>query len=270
MAENIFPNLENEKLVSAMAALKENETPETQNAFLSAAAGAKYFTPVEVMDSEGKLIEGSGKLEVPQGAKFNFKLIKNQKGEAFFPIFTDIAEFQKWNKEAQIRTIVVTFPQMAQLVSKKNDEVKGFVINPLNENLIFPKELLDSILEHARKKVAEAVKSEQGQEAPQNVTTYLGKPTNIPDAVINSLKKSLAKHSEVKLAYFLMMKQMEHEHYLFVLDIDADSDKKKKIADSFCNAAKLFLTRFPILVAEFNSPLGEKAPEVDEPFYTKE
>lgn len=267
MAENIFPNLENENLVAAMKALKEKEVPETQNAFLSEAVKSKYFAPVDVLDANGTPIAGSGKVQIPKDGKFNFKLIKNQKGEQFFPLFTDITEYQKWSKDSQVKTMVVTFPQMAQLVNKKADEIRGFVINPLNENLIFPKELLDSIFEHAKKKVAEAAAA---QNAAPEVETLLGKTTNIPDSVLNSLKKNLAKHKEVKTAYFIMMKQMEQEHYLFVVDIDADDEKKKKIADSLCASAKLFLTRFPIIVAGMDTKLGEAAPKVDKPFYTAE
>ena len=268
MAENIFPNLENEKLVEVMKALKENETPETQGAFISEAVKARFFTPVDVLNGEGKPIEGSGKIEVPKDAKFNFKLIANQKGEQFFPLFTDIENYQKWSKDSQVKTIVVTFPQMAQLVSKKADEISGFVINPMNENLIFPKALLDNMLKHAQQKAAEIAK--QKEEGAAKVQIRFGKPTNIPDSVTNSLKKTLAKYSEVNSAYFIMMLQEGQENYLFVLDIDADETKMKKIADSFCNSAKLFLTRFPILVADIKSPLGANAPRVTEPFYTKE
>lgn len=267
MAENIFPNLENEKLVEVMKALRENENPDTQNAFLSEAVKSRYFSPVDVLDGNGNPLEGSGKMAVPKDAKFNFKLIRNQNGEQFFPLFTDIAEYQKWSKDSQVKTIVVTFPQMAHLVNKKVEEIKGFVINPMGENLIFPKALLDDIFKHAQKKAAEAAKAQTPE--TKQVQLMFGKPVNIPDSVINSLKKNLIKNSEVNSAYFLMMKQDEREHYLFVLDIDADAEKSKKIADSFCASAKLFLSKFPIVAVPLKSPIGESAPKVTEPFYTK-
>ncbi len=271
MAENIFPDLKNETLIEAMNAIKANETSETQQAFVKAAVESKYFAPVDVMDSEGKLIEGSGKMEIPQGAKFNFKLIANSKGEQYFPLFTDIAEFQKWSKTEQVRTIVVTFPQMAGLVDKRADVTKGFVINPMSQNLVFPKELLDSMFKFAQEKIAKA-KAEQAEKAAegQKITFMFGKPVNIPDSVIASLKKSLKKFAEVKTAYFVMMKQGVQEHYMFTLDIDADEERSRKIADSFMASAKLFLTKFPIVITALGSELGQNAPKVGEPFYTKE
>lgn len=271
MAENIFPDLKNEPLIKAMDAIKANEIPETQQAFVKAAVDAKYFAPVDVLDADGKLIEGSGKMEIPQGAKFNFKLIANSKGEQYFPLFTDISEFQKWSKTEQVRTIVVTFPQMANLVDKRSDVTKGFVINPMTQNLIFPKELLDNMLKHAQEQAAKA-KAQQAEKAgeAQKLTFMFGKPVNIPDSVINSLKKTLAKNKEVKSAYFVMMKQGVQEHYMFSLDIEADDERARKIADSFLASAKLFLTKFPIVIAALDSELGKNAPQVDEPFYTRE
>ncbi len=271
MAENIFPDLKNESLVKAMEAIKANENPETQSAFVTAALNAKYFAPVDIMDGEGNLLEGNGKMEVPKDAKFNFKLIVNNNGDQFFPLFTDIEEFKKWNKSEKIKAIVVSFPQMANLVSVKSDSVKGMSINPLNQNLIFTKELLDNILEHLKNQAVKSVSSAEAGAAPEakKITVMFGKPTNIPDSVMSSITKTVAKHKEVNTAYFLMMKQEEKEHYLFILDIDADAEKSKKIADSICSSVRLFLTKFPVLVAPLKSPIGENAPKVTEPFYTK-
>ena len=270
MAENIFPDLKNEDLVAAMNALRENENKETQSAFIGAAIKAKYFAPVDVLKADGTPIEGSGKMEIPKDAKFNFKMLKNAKGEQYFPLFTDIDEFRKWSKTDQIKSIVVVFPQMADLVSKK-DETSGFVINPMSQNLVFTREILDNLLKNIRENMIKqtAAPAEENQSEKKQMTLYFGKPSNVPDSVMTSLSKNLAKHPEVKKAYFLMVKMEEREHYLFVLDIDADAEKSKKIADSLCATARLFLSKFPVIAAPVNSPLGQNAQEITEQFYTK-
>lgn len=272
MAENIFPDLKNETLVKAMEALKANETLETQNAFIKAAIPAKYFVPVDIVNADGSVIEGSGKVKVPEDAKFNFKLIVNNNGDQFFPLFTDMDEFRKWNKSEKIKAIVATFPQMAGLVSSKTDVAKGFVINPMSQNLIFTKEILDSILNTIKEQAAKNPQAVGNAPTPdaQKVTVMFGKPINIPDSVMNSITKTVSKQKEVKTAYFLMMKQDEKEHYLFILDIEADAEKSKKIADSICSSVRLFLTKFPVLIAPLKGPLGENAPKITEPFYTRD
>lgn len=269
MAENIFPDLKNEELVAAMNALRENENKDTQTAFVTAAIKAKYFAPADVLNSDGTPIEGSGKMEIPKDAKFNFRMLINNKGEKYFPLFTDIQEFQKWSKSAQIKSIVVVFPQMADLVSKK-PETSGFVINPMSQNLVFTKEILDSILKNIRENMMNQTAAPAGEPEKRQMTLYFGKPMNVPDSVMASFSKNLAKHPEVKKAYFLMVKQETHENYLFVLDIDAENEKAKKIADSLCSTARLFLSKFPVIAAPVNSPLGQNAHEITEPFYTKE
>lgn len=273
MAENIFPDLKNEELVAAMDAIKQNENKETQAAFVSTAVKSRYFAPVDVLNADGTPLTGNGKMEIPKDAKFNFKLVKNAKDEQFFPLFTDITEFQKWNKNEKINTIVVVFPQMADLVSKK-PEVNGFVINPMSQNLIFTREILDAMLNNIKENMqkAKAAQAESGAEGEveKKITLYFGKPSNIPDSVVASLSKNLAKNPEVKKAYFVMMKQGAQEHYLFVLDIEAEPEKCQKIADSLCSTARLFLTKFPVIAVPVNSPYGQNVDKVTEPFYVKE
>ena len=268
MAENILPELKNDELVATMNAVKANETKETQSAFVTAAIKAKYFTPVDIIDATGAPLEGSGKIEIPKDAKFNFKLLKNQKGEQFFPLFTDINEYQKWNKSDKIKAIVVTFPQMADLVSKQPN-TSGFVINPMSQNMIFTRELLDNLLKAIGQNMTKT-NTNAPPEGKQQITFQLGKPANIPDSVIASFNKTLAKNPEVKKVYLLMIKQNEKEHYLFVLDIDAEPEKCTKIAESLCATARLFLSKFPVVAAPYNSPYGQNADKVTEPFYVKE
>ncbi len=263
--ENIFPDLKNEPLVATMNAIKEKETPETQTAFVTAALQASYFAPVDILDASGVPIEGTGKMSVPGDAKFNFRLIKNTEGEQFFLLFTDIPEFQRWNKEEKIKTMVVTFSQIVKLAMKKRDETAGIVINPMNHNLIFKHDMIESLFRHL-----EQTANQSEQPKTEQVKILFGKPMNIPDAVLDSFRKTLAKNPEIDAVYFLMMKQGEQEHYLFVFDSKLENEKMKKVADSFCASARLFLSKFPVVSASLHSTIGENAPKVTEPFYQKE
>jgi hypothetical protein len=274
MAENIFPNLGNEKLIAAMEAVKSDENKETQNALIQAVLASKYFAPVEIFDKDGNKIEGTGKMEIPKDAKFNFRLIKNTQGEAFFTLFTDIPEYQKWNKEQKIGTIVVVFPQIAQLILSNKDDVKGFVINPMGQNIVFTKEtianILNTIAAHAAKQKAEKEAAQVPEVVQEETAPTFEKPSNVPDSVLESLKKSLKKHSEVKSAYFAMMKKNGKDNYLFVIDADADDEKKRKINDSFAATAKLFLTKYPVIAASGDISDYEGAKSEGVAFYEAE
>lgn len=267
MEENksIFPDLKNEELVKAMDELKQNENPQTQGAFVAAAVKATYFAPVDVLDNDGNPIEGDGKMQVPKDAKFSFKLIKNTEGQSYFPVFTDINEFQKWNKEEKIKTIVVSFYQIASLSFKKAEENIGIAVNPMSQNLVFSQDLIKNLIKHLQAQQA-ARDAEQGK---REIKFFFGEPKNIPDSVIESFRKTLARIPEINSVYFVMMKQGDNEHYMFVFDTELSPEEEKKTADKFCASARLVLTKFPVVAASLKSPIGEHVPKVTKPFYTK-
>ena len=266
--EDIFPDLGNAALVDAMEALNKEENQATQAAMIEKVIGAKFFAPVDVLDADGNILKGHGKVSIPKDAKFNFKLIQNAKGEQYFTVFTDIKEFLKWSKNPKVNTIVVVFPQIAQLAKEKSDAISGFVINPMSQNIIFSQDAISNLLE-AMRTIAEREKARRESGGTQQVKLMFGKPQNIPEAVYGAFKKKLVKMPEVREAYFCMLKQGEQEYYLFTLDIDADNETCKDIGNSLCESAKLFLTKFPIMAAPVNSPFGEGAKKVDSPFYIK-
>ncbi len=266
MPNDVFPDLGNGPLIEAMNTLKANENQETQRALIEKVLTARFFAPVDIIDADGNPVKGTGKIQIPEDSKFNFKLIQNSKGEQFFPVFTDIEEFQKWNKQPKINTIIVIFPQIAQLAMQKAEELNGFVINPMTQNIIFSQDAIKHLVD-AMNTIVEKHKAEQ-QKKP--IQLMFGKPANVPEAVYGAFRKKLKKHPEIKEGYFCMVKENEREFYLFTLDIDAEVEKCKKIGDELCNSAGMFLTKYPIMAAPVNSPFGEGAKKVVEPFYTKE
>ena len=265
--KNIFPDLKNETLVEAMRAVNKEENQQTQSVLIGEAIKASYFAPVDIIGEDGNVLQGDGKMKIPENSKVTFKLIKNSKDESYFALFTDINEFQKWNKSERVNTIVVVFPQIAQLIFKTTD-VAGFVINPMTENIIFNRDALKNILEVMEMKMKEMQEAEEAK--AKKIELKFGKPNNVPDSVIDSIKKSMKKYPEIKEAYFCMMLAEGKEHYVFAIDIDAEPEKCKKIADSIASTARLFLSKFQILAVPVNSPYGEGAKKVTEPFYVKE
>jgi|GEM_PF-1084524 len=276
--EDVIPDLGNEELVKAMEAVKQSENRETQTAMIEKVLNAKFFAPVDVLDADGNVLTGNGRIAIPKDAKFNFKLIQNKNGEQFFAVFTDLNEFRKWSGGPKVNTIVVVFPQIAQLAVQKADQIKGFVINPMSQNIIFTQDAIKNLLE-AMRTVAEKERARReaaaanGGAAPESgpsVKLMFGKAKNIPDAVLGAFRKKLAKTPEVKEAYFCMMKQGEQDFYLFTLEIDADSETCRDIGNSLCESAKMFLTKYPIMAAPVKSPFGEGAKKVEQPFYIKD
>lgn len=61
--------------------------------------------------------------------------LKLKNGDAYQPLFTDIGEFHKFNREKKFRTAVVPYDKLAMVVK---EPAKGVCINPNGVNIILP------------------------------------------------------------------------------------------------------------------------------------
>ena len=64
-------------------------------------------------------------------------MLKNEKGEVFFPLFTDAAELRKFAKGQDCQVVHGTFAMVADMMKK--GDVTGLVVNPASINLILTK-----------------------------------------------------------------------------------------------------------------------------------
>ena len=66
--------------------------------------------------------------------------VSNKAGTKLFPAFTDWLEFLKWKDDADAETTVITFEQYSDLLLRKNNGIKGIVINPAEANIVVQRE----------------------------------------------------------------------------------------------------------------------------------
>ena len=78
---------------------------------------------------------GRGKFIVAVHEQNGMPLLKQKNGDAYQPIFTDILEFRKFNKEAQFRSMAIDAKNIPKMLMK---ESKGVVINPFGVNVQLP------------------------------------------------------------------------------------------------------------------------------------
>ena len=95
------------------------------------------------LSSEPVLTE-DGKAMLPKGTKITFYTLQNREGERFFPLFTDREELDRWemNGNARPRTVLVTFDDLMPVL-KANAAFEGVVINPMTDNLLLLKSVID-------------------------------------------------------------------------------------------------------------------------------
>lgn len=74
-----------------------------------------------------------GKYIVPTQEEHGIPILKQKEGQAYLPLFTDLHEFQKFNREDKFKGGVVEAEKVSNLL---NDEMSGVVINPFGFNLV--------------------------------------------------------------------------------------------------------------------------------------
>lgn len=88
-----------------------------------------------------KGFEKSGKLNL---AECKMPYLKHQSGDVFFPLFTDVWEFQKYAKNNQaVRPIQIPFRDVPKFWVQ---DAKAYMINPLGFSLPLAKEMIPKIL----------------------------------------------------------------------------------------------------------------------------
>lgn len=86
----------------------------------------------------------NGNFIVAYKEKEGAPLLKLPNGDVYQPIFTDLIEFQKFNKNQQFKSAGIFSEGLLKILDK---EAKGFVINPTGVNFLIPmnKEVVDAI-----------------------------------------------------------------------------------------------------------------------------
>ena len=78
---------------------------------------------------------GRGRFIVAIHKENGMPMLKQKDGDTYQPIFTDILEFRKFNKENQFKTMAIEAKNVPKMLMK---ETKGVVINPYGVNLQIP------------------------------------------------------------------------------------------------------------------------------------
>ena len=89
-------------------------------------------------------------------------LVKLNNGDVFQPVFTDVLEFQKFNRENKFRPVVIESQKLPQVLAK---EAKGVVLNPIGINMPM---LLNKRVQGQSQADVQAQPQPQPEAAPEN------------------------------------------------------------------------------------------------------
>ena len=119
--------------------------PSTDNIvkMFNAVVTAEMLAPI-TLDQDPTLEENDVYLE--KDTTISFELIKAANGDLYYPVFTHGEELRKCSKDRDQHTMKVTFEDLANMIVHQGKVVKGFVINPMGENICFTTDMIEGMI----------------------------------------------------------------------------------------------------------------------------
>lgn len=149
MAENTNTQapkpVRNDSLLESIRALKKEESKENTVRFLNEVVRARLLAPV-ALDREPVLDKKEREIVLEKDTTISFELIKASNGDLYYPVFTHGEALRQCGGEKDQQSMIVNFEDLANMILGQSKAVRGFVINPMAENICFPSEMIEAMI----------------------------------------------------------------------------------------------------------------------------
>ena len=153
MAEAPKP-VRNDSLVASITDVKKDSSQENTVRMLNEVVRAKLLAPIN-LDRE-PVIEGEdGQVVLEKDTTISFELIKATNGDLYYPVFTHGEELRKCSQEKNQHSMIVDFEDLANMILSQGKAVRGFVINPMGDNICFTQEMIQGMIDDMKKQADE-------------------------------------------------------------------------------------------------------------------
>lgn len=143
--------IKNDELLASIRKAKEEPGQENTVAMLNQVVRAKLIAPIS-LDKEPIVSDPEGPVELEKDTQISFEMIAASTGDLYYPVFTHGAEMKKCSKEKDQHSLLVNFEDLANMVLNQRQAVKGFVINPMGENICFNTDMIESMMNEIKGK----------------------------------------------------------------------------------------------------------------------
>lgn len=143
----------NEELKNAIKTLKQDSSTENYVEMLNQVVRARLIIPV-YMDRKPEYDEKLREIVLEKDTEISFELIKSEKGNLYYPVFTDGAELRVCIEDKDQQSLIVNFDDLAALTLQPQSPIDGFVINPMSDDVRFSAEMISAMKENMEKEDA--------------------------------------------------------------------------------------------------------------------
>ncbi len=116
---------------------QKQNLPQLEEEMSKNLVGGRYLVPFIRVDPEAGNEQKN--IQIPY--------LKGQDGNMILPVFTDLMEFSKYNRESKFSAIILTFDKLIGFIGKG----VGIILNPLGSNLFLKKEQLPLLVKRFEK-----------------------------------------------------------------------------------------------------------------------
>ncbi|MCP1125732.1 hypothetical protein CN326_04075 [Bacillus sp. AFS018417] len=244
--------LTNPDLIRSLEKLKQEYNQTNEYQFFKDILEAKFLAPVIINPSPNTK---GGKAILNENTTLTLINITDVNGIDYLPAFTDWEELRKWNQDDDIQTLIFTFKDYEKIILEDNRDLKGFVLNPFGQNIIFGKEQIQSVNNSVIK-------------VQKNESVMLGIPKDYPLEMVEALKNHLPKLPSVKKVYLMLMIRGEvDKSYLLV--VDSNGEYNKIFGEMAEIATKYLKLEEKLDFVPFAEEFGRNAVKDQQPFYSK-
>ena len=138
--------LRNDVLKAEMEELRKTQDREQYVKVLNEVVNAQLLIPIQ-MDRKPEVDAKSGEVILDKDTEIRFEIIENNKGELYYPVFTDGEEMKKLQLDKDQQVLIVSFGDLAAMLRMQADQMAGFVINPKGTNMVFPAGMVSKMAE---------------------------------------------------------------------------------------------------------------------------
>ena len=146
----------NDELLEIIHTVQKEPSTDNIVKMFNAVVAAELLAPIS-LDVDPTIDEKDVYLE--KDTTISFELIKAANGDLYYPVFTHGEELKKCSQEKDQHTMKVTFEDLANMILNQGKVVKGFVINPMGENICFTADMIEGMINSMREE--DAVKGGQ-------------------------------------------------------------------------------------------------------------
>ncbi|MDR1821945.1 MAG: enhanced serine sensitivity protein SseB [Oscillospiraceae bacterium] len=247
----------NPSLVCALEAIQKELTPDTNRTFLTELKKARFLSPVHI-DPKPPAAGADGGAVLPADTTISFEACTYENGDVYMPVYTDWGALKLWRDIPGEQTLITSYDDISRMVlTSKNPNSKGFIINPYSHRVPVSKSTIEQISGAAHVEWT----------AEKDTQVLIGAPANDPIAMKTAIANYLKGQKNVNSAYLALMENSGE--FSFIIAVDFAGNRQATFNGIAAVAIPHLREGELIDITPADTPLGKDVIGTVRPFYKR-